>query len=190
MSEIHEIFITPINKIFLNQDLNTIRSIIKDMETKYPSEKKSNVGGYQTPNIAFKKIKEFKPLIKDIEHYANLYSSKILRIKDKVKISNMWGNINYYKDFNRMHTHPWSYVSGVFYVSAPKDCGDLNFRSLQSIESYIPHKHRNFANCYNSEEFVFQVQNNNLFLFPPWTQHYVGPNFSDHERITIAFNLK
>lgn len=190
MNEIHDIFITPINRILLNQDLNTIKTVIKDIQNKYPSEIKSNVGGYQTPNIAFKKIKEFKPLVKEIEKYANEYASQILRIKDKIKMSNMWGNINYYKDFNRIHTHPWSYVSGVFYVSTPKDCGDINFRNLQNIESYIPHDKKDSANCYNSEEFVFQVKENYLFLFPPWAQHYVGPNFNNQERITIAFNLK
>ena len=190
MNEIHDIFTTPINKILLDQDLNKIGAVIKDIESKYPSETKSNIGGYQTPNIAFKKIKEFKPLVQDIENHGNAYESKILGIKNKVKISNMWGNINYFKDFNKMHTHPWSYVSGVFYVKTPMDCGNINFRSLQSIESYIPYEVRDVTNCYNSEEFVFEVKENYLFLFPPWAQHYVTPNFNNEERITIAFNLK
>ena len=41
---------------------------------------------------------------------------------------------------------------------------NYDFRNLQNIESYIPHKAKDAANCYNSEEFVFQVKENYLFL--------------------------
>ena len=88
--------------------------------------KKSSKGGYHSDNLNVDDL-ELQELLKDILLKSNLYSKHIGY--EEVTADNIWCNINSYKDFNALHCHPNSKISGVYYVKTPKDCGDIEFHN-------------------------------------------------------------
>ena len=140
----------------------------------------SNLGGDQFQINC--KDKEF---IKVIEEYANEYC-KLLDCQ-KVKLSNMWLNINKKGNSNTLHDHPHSIVSGVFYIKVPKDSGKLVFTN-DALIRFFPLKVNNF-NSNNSQVWRFEPEESMLYLFPAWLKHEVTPNSSNEDRVSIAFNF-
>tara|TARA_R110002094_G_C4749537_1_gene198434 strand:+ start:95 stop:328 length:234 start_codon:yes stop_codon:yes gene_type:complete len=57
-----------------------------------------------------------KKIIENFLQYINKIS-----LKNDFKISNMWANVNRYKDYNLIHSHPNVAVSGVYYLKVPKN---------------------------------------------------------------------
>ena len=47
-------------------------------------------------------------------------------------IGNMWANINPPGGYNRPHIHPNSHFSGVYYIKATKDSGEIVFNDPRS----------------------------------------------------------
>jgi uncharacterized protein (TIGR02466 family) len=86
-----------------------------------------------------------------------------------------------------MHNHIGNF-SGIYYIEVPKDSGKLVFQNADLLKSYD----NNYpfiedANTYSN--YSFDVKKYELYLFPSETLHFVEPNFSNKERISVAFNL-
>jgi uncharacterized protein (TIGR02466 family) len=143
----------------------------------------SNHGGWQS-----------LPLHSNIDEVMNkfcifldTYVKKINKIiKRELKIANLWININGYKTLNHLHTHPLSYISGVFYVKANENQGDICFENpLRYFNQF----------AYNGAEFVesfvnHKPQTGKLLLFPSSLPHSVLSNETNIDRISISFNTK
>jgi uncharacterized protein (TIGR02466 family) len=145
----------------------------------------SNVGGFQT--ISFNdldnnKIKEdifIKPAYEYIKQFNKNYNIELL---------NFWVNSNNNNDYNLLHNHTGCNISGVYYVKAPENSGRIVFQNgdLTKMNS----KNQNYfddANFYS--RYFIEVKQYDLLLFPSETFHYVEPNRSNEERISVAFNL-
>ena len=79
-----------------------------------------------------------------------------------------------------------SIVSGVYYVSIPKNSGSIVFLN-KNLDVYYRHNVKNY-NKYNSSTWKINPEENKCILFPSYLQHYVEPNFNKKERISISFN--
>jgi len=149
----------------------------------------SNRGGWQSPSDFYldKSFDQFtdyilKNALMSLKHY-NL----------DFKLVNMWININKKGNYNILHNHPNSTVSGVFWVKTPKNCGSLVFHSphsftqhllLHNVDSEIS-KEQNYYDC-----FHFNAKEGTMILFPSDLLHGVESNQSEDDRISIAFNLQ
>jgi uncharacterized protein (TIGR02466 family) len=164
-----------LNKYCLDYAKNNEKSII------------SNVGGYQSKNLDLNH-KYFKSITEFINVILNEISLNQFQFNQPVKITNMWFNINKYKDYNREHQHTGSVLSGVFYLDVPKNCGNINFiNPLEMNWYYNSDKVKNY-NILNSSEYFFPVYKNVLYVFPSWLTHRVEPNLSKKDRISFSFN--
>lgn len=172
----HNIFSTPIWGFILNdqkyQSIDYIEAI-KAIESAEPSVKRSNFGGYQTHDNLHK-VPVFREFVASLCHIA----SKC--IDQKVMISEMWGNVNYKHCHNGAHTHGGE-LSGVFYLKAPKNSGRLILCNPAV---------RSDGKLLRSPNFSVEPSDLALILFPSWLEHYVEPNQSDEERISISFNFE
>ena len=100
-----------------------------------------------------------------------------------------WVNVNKQDNYNSRHhhdPHAGTFLSGVFYVKCPPDCGAIRF--------YDPRPHIDTAPdmqyFYDSKtHFKIFPQENMLLMFPSWLEHDVEPNKSKEERIAISFNI-
>ena len=152
---------------------------------KFPTEVVSNMGGYQSVSDIHQDI-DFVPLATRIwemiepccneiteEFSNNGYSGT------QLQLDNMWFNINGPGNWNVCHTHPHSFYSGVMWILAPEDSGDLVFRS--------PHEHELYG--YRDSMHTIPPETGRVVMFPSHLLHMVTPNKSVEDRYSISFNL-
>ena len=149
----------------------------------YPTNSRSNVDGYQSPDD-FWEMDAFAPFL-------NYMSPRILDLVEEYRnhdetsfefepqLSNMWFNINYKHNYNVSHTHPGCVLAGVFWVSCPKQSGELVFHHLDE-HNFAPIQHTNIT--------IPPVEGG-MYLFPGSLYHHVSMSYSDEPRFSIAFNL-
>tara|TARA_R100001369_G_C3296317_1_gene164878 strand:- start:335 stop:892 length:558 start_codon:yes stop_codon:yes gene_type:complete len=178
------IFSSYLYKKNFNLDVNVLKDKTLQIKSNDNGRIISNFGGWQSH--PFKQVnKSFKDLFNEINKIV-LEIAKKLEIVKPIKLHNYWFNINKFGSFNRPHSHFGGVVSGVYYISTPKNCGNIIFTQPHSISDYYGTTKK--FNEYNSTEW-FQVPEENLcLLFPSYISHYVEPNLSQQERISISFN--
>jgi uncharacterized protein (TIGR02466 family) len=184
---IEEIFTTPILIAELDLDLNKIIDYCYSYKNNFNGRNVSNYGGYQSNDIDIseKSLIDLKTSVNNVVSYIG---NNILNTKDNLKISNVWFNINNYKDFNIPHKHSFSILSCVFYAKVPENSGRLVFHNDYEIPCYLEPGLVKATNKFNSIEKAFNPKNNSLFIFPSWISHFVEPNMSKEDRISFAFN--
>lgn len=174
-------FVTPIWKFNLGDDFQKEISICYDIESKLPSNVLSNAGGYQSPNI-------------NINEYFVLLSKKLFPVLEAISndigmnldLENSWVNINRKNNFNRTHIHKGSSFSGVVYLKTNSNSGPIIFLNPTGSEAYpIDDTIKDFYGRYEINPTV-----GDILVFPSYLKHYVDPNLSDEDRISIAFNMK
>jgi len=186
--ELFDIFKQFAVKINLNEDLKKLINFGFKIEKEQKGRLLSNKGGFQSTDLN-KKEPCLESLIKKIELNSNLLFNNYLKIKCKLSLDNIWININRHKDFNIQHIHPFSKLSGVFYIKTPSNSGNITFVSDFPVENFINLSNVIEYNGYNSSLWSFEPEENILYLFPSWLKHYVNSNLSKQERISISFNL-
>jgi len=180
------IFNSYISVDYFELDLKKYKKEILNFKLKNDSIIRSNYGGWQSNS--FETIpKNFTDLfdkitinVKEIEK--NLCLSKQLRFH------NCWYNVNGLGSFNRPHVHPQAVVSGVYYISIPKNSGSIVFinNDLNYLNDFYGSV--NNYNEYNSANWMIEPEENKCILFPSYLTHYVEPNLNKKERIGISFN--
>ena len=111
---------------------------------------------------------------------------KNLSISKKLKLHNLWYNVNGLGSFNRPHSHQGCLISGVYYVSIPKNSGSIVFLN-KDLDNFYQDSIKNY-NEHNSSTWTIEPKENQCVLFPSYLKHYVEPNLNKKERISISFN--
>ena len=195
------LFATPLYCTILDLNITNLKHFCEKTQKKDIGRIASNSGGYQSNNLSLDKG-PLSPLIKEIETNANIFAQQFLNKKVTQKIESIWINSNLYKDTNRIHSHPGSAISGVYYVKTPSECGQIIFEHpagraleyyMESIDS-LPGRRNELAseeyNSFNSFRTGLKPTENTLYLFPSWLMHYVESNMNKtEERISISFNI-
>ena len=187
--EITSIFSVPICEHHYDDDLGDLEEECIRRSTLDSGRVVSNSGGWQS-NAITSDDDFFSEFILEIEEQANNFA-KELEICQKVKLSNLWININGYKDYNRRHNHPESIISGVFYVKVPDKSSKLRFFN-PSVDLMVRDWNLNVdlkCNKYTSSIWEIFPEDGKLLLFPSWLDHEVDQNLSQEKRISISFNL-
>tara|TARA_Y100000289_G_scaffold28501_1_gene28135 strand:+ start:377 stop:967 length:591 start_codon:yes stop_codon:yes gene_type:complete len=149
----------------------------------------SNCGGYHSS--VYSQFNDSKQNLIDIIDFEIDEVAKELELKSKLKVSAFWYNISGNKDFNKIHSHMKSVLSGVYYVKVPKNSGGLVFDCPQSelMMSYLSYWHIDYnPNQYTSKTWTVLPEEGDLVIFPSWLSHYTEPNMSTDDRISISFN--
>ena len=194
------LFAAPLYSADLNLNLTNLEHFCKKHQQKNKTgEDKSNNGGYQS-NFILPHKGSLDPLIKQIETNANIFAQQFLNKKITQKITSIWMNTNSYKDSNRVHNHPGSAISGVYYIKAPSSAGNIVFQhpsmnelgfyynSFQSLPGDVNEPEE--YNQYNTSLVKAPAIENTLYLFPSWLMHFVESNMNKtEERISISFNI-
>ena len=130
------------------------------------------------------KIKQF------CEQQIKIYVNETINPKEELDfyITQSWLNITKPGKDHHEHFHSNSSISGVFYISTEEAdklaVADPNFK-IKDILKFEP----KMFNMWNSNNWIFPVNNNELILFPSWLVHKVDPNEkATKDRISISFN--
>ena len=156
---------------------------------------KSNVGGFHSDEIGELDWNSFdagKWFTKSINNRLT-QAMRILqntRTPDvELELTNSWYMINSSgaSSWNRPHTHPTSYLSGAFYLSAQP-----NLPGTGTLIAII--ENSSLDSFQEKPEDVKLVEyspiEGELILFPSTTMHMVSPHTANYDRIMISFNTR
>lgn len=171
-------------------DNKKIESEIYLEKTKNPGEKKSNRGGWQSRDFDEYKLKNFQytEILKLVKFIKPITEQLFLELKIKEHypraLSNLWMNVNQKSHYNVSHVHPDSILSGVYYVNAPENCGNIVFDQPSEKKFFLTQISHTLGNNIWQEPV-----DGKLIIFPSWLEHRVESNLSDFDRISISFNV-
>ena len=174
----------------LDIDNNALEKVCYQEEQKDSGVFASNEGGWQSVTTYNNSTGDFKELISEIRIRCNQLHKDLGFVENKKQeIGNFWININRDKDSNNPHSHPGAFFSGVYYVKAKPRAGAITLMHPVSSHAYtIPYGVNSHPTSYNLSNWTEEPESGKLIIFPPWVVHYVQPNRSDDDRISIAFN--
>tara|TARA_Y100000004_G_scaffold195987_1_gene264590 strand:+ start:2502 stop:3113 length:612 start_codon:yes stop_codon:yes gene_type:complete len=152
----------------------------------------SNSGGYQSNAFTIKDPLVYKFWFEILPTIQNMLSLYNIGYNYDTNIDNLWFNVNRKHNYNHIHMHPGSEFSGVYYLEAPTDCGNLTFYNPNKALNNVVFYNRNFGtyNEFNSLQYHVKPKKNLLVLFPAFLEHSVDMNLSDEPRISLAFNIQ
>jgi len=163
------------------------------LEAAEQGVEKTNFGGWQSSDDIYVHA-EFGWILNQVMRLSN---SVAPRFSPELQFNNghIWANINRRADFNAVHTHPISLLSGVVYLKAEQEAqGTIQF--FDSREG-SPTTHWNcFAAAVSTRtEFTDHVHTEIasegvILFFPSWLRHWVTPNLTDDDRVSLSFNIR
>ena len=160
----------------------------------------TNRGGWHSSNILKETHEEFIKLKKEINYYLQIYHSEAFAgvvFKERITISpiEMWVNINEKHHYNEWHIHPYSTLSGVYYIKhdGSDENGNISFKhpnNLYMKSQHWPEGAIEIANEVTSEVINVTPISNRLLIFPSWLEHNAEMNLKDDTRISLSFNTQ
>jgi uncharacterized protein (TIGR02466 family) len=108
----------------------------------------------------------------------------------------IWSNINRFGDYHSPHTHPWSYLSGTYYVQIPDETARpeyqselppacISFRDPRSVSYPLAYPQGSRF----SPNYTIQPVPGAMLMWPSAVFHFVHPNLSTQKRYSISFNI-
>jgi len=195
----HELNIKVANDILDEMDYFNNRGVIR-----------SNLGGWHSDDMSHHG--SFKMLIEHIEACLDAYCETHGFYGD-LKIDHIWGNVNKAQNYNLMHHHGLSTLTGVYY---PVQCVQdnklmFNYKERVSLEAGIGNEKEeggalilqdpNFGlktTLVIKEQSPFTLSHYHLYpvagvllIFPPYLLHTVTPHYEDdYDRISVSFSCE
>lgn len=178
-------FVTEIYQDTLDLPLETLREEIDGRRNSDPGLERSNVGGYHsTP---------FVPTVADrvLHRLAALTSAKIDEIAvglglGRLRLNGLWINVSEPGDRNDWHTHPFTVLSAVYYVSTPAGSGDLRIERPDIQSHYW--RRSSGDDPRTASIYRYTPNPDDLLIFPAYLRHDVETNRATEPRISIAMN--
>jgi uncharacterized protein (TIGR02466 family) len=184
-----DIFKTSIYKTSVNNKnyYDFFMDTLNNSLSKKEGRTMSNVGGFQTNSFTennFKNNNIFNDLfVGPILNFLSFFKTKK---EFKIDNFNFWINKNYPNTYNLAHTHGYSKISGIYYLEVPPHSGALVFQNGDNLKLNIEDTFDD-ANFYS--RYTIVPKKFDLLLFFSETIHYVEPNSSNEDRISVAFNI-
>ena len=210
------LFPSPLMQVQLDLDLEKLTELAFQIQNKDKEGiNLTNKGGWHSDLFhegkyeEIIKHEEFIKLEKEIDHYLQIYHSRIYKgilFKESViqKVDNMWVNINEKHHYNEWHIHHRSNLSGAFYIKhdGSVENGTIIFKNPIHHFPYIMQSHwplfinqqshhNELVEKWNentSELIDFIPKPNMLLIFPSWLEHKAETNLKDDTRISLSFN--
>jgi len=172
------LYLTNINRKFTTEELTTVDLISKDLH--------KNTGNWTSNNrnvldSYFLDIRNF------IQEHINNYVKDIISPEESIEvyITQSWINVTHPTESHHQHTHPNSFISGVFYFSVEELVDSIIFSKKHEREIVFPSK---ISNQFNSSNYFLKLSNGDLVIFPSNLPHHVDNTISKNPRISLSFN--
>ncbi|MBV8342683.1 MAG: hypothetical protein JO173_09930 [Gammaproteobacteria bacterium] len=150
-------------------------------------------GGYTSYGSAHR-MQELSPTFATLargvdRHVARFARALELDLGGRVlAMTDCWVNIMGKGAVHAMHLHPWSTISGTYYVALPAGAAGLKFEDprLERFMAAPPRARR--ARRANRPWVTLRARPGELLLFESWLRHAVAPHTGAGERVSISFN--
>ncbi len=186
--KIENVFTNFLATEFLSIDNTALEQFCYKEKSNSAGRVVSNYKGWQSDNVV--NAPELQPLLEKLnEQVALIHNYYNFKATKKQSITDVWININSKDSINLAHKHPGAFLSGVYYIKANKDSGNIIFMNpIEAHEYVIKQDMYDANNGFNSAKWWEEPYPGKLIIFPSWLTHYVNPNESNEDRISLAFN--
>ena len=173
-------FPTPIWEDTLQLDYNSI--VEKVLAQKNVSEGRiiSNIGGWQSDDMKL----DFPELYKSIDDKLTEIGNQLSGME--FDFCQGWFNVNSGDDYNKLHFHPMSTMSGVLYLKVDDNSGHIVFQNPVNIIEHYPFNPKQNNILYSGISYKPEI--GKVIIFPSWLGHLVQSSTSNEQRISFAFN--
>ena len=166
-----------------------IKDIYYEKNNDPEGRKLSNIGGWQSDSVGIEQCKSRfiqKIMIESLTGFQPMSNKTYMKVEG-------WTNVNKSGDYNRLHDHPVSELSGVLWIKTPPNSGNLRFVDPQLFSRYkeLDSYTEEFKELTNSfMTYNFYPKEGTMLIFPSVLQHEVTENKSSEDRISYSFNIK
>lgn len=179
---VHNLFPTALGIFDLGRDLTQL-----EIDFIQKQDKRENSGNTSSVDNEILKNPELFSIKKFVEEAVANYFKEIYAPKNEtsLRITQSWCNYTEPGQFHHKHTHPNSFVSGVFYAQADKDTDRIYFHRNLIDQLRTP---TDTWNAYNSETWWMEAYVGRMYLFPSHLAHNVEAVKGTGTRISLSFN--
>lgn len=183
--KIELLFPIPIVFIDLGRELTEIE---KSAITQFKNKTHKNEGNLTSSNKYVLKDDKLKELDKFFVQESHNYFKNFCNPKNNIEfyITQSWLNMTDTNEFHHKHSHPNSFLSGVFYIEADEELDDITFHN--SLNSFMFTFESEACPIFFANSWTFKIKKNTLVLFPSTLIHSVDNTKSKNTRISSAFN--
>lgn len=188
------LFPTPLLRFRVEDAESLNRGLLAEIATRRAAESsvtRSNFGGWHSANDFFERPEPAHKrlaldLLRMMAESTRAFDSK-LDISRIQLVPDGWINVNPPGAYNGPHDHKTAFWSGTYYVDNPPAEG-----SSGKIEFLSPHPALPgggmIGGPLTAEVFATRPEAGMALIFPASLLHWVHPNQSRQDRVTIAFN--
>ena len=190
-----KLFSTPVFRFHFPEHPDLNKALLDEgvaIRAESEGVKKSNRGGWHSEGNLFDRqtpcIKVLRALAKEaIEDATRSVGAKVDPASLRLKLFG-WMNSSPGGGYNAPHTHPGAHWSGVYYVSQPEvEEGNSGMIEFLDPRTDLPNWRLLKAPAFKLKKKLRPMPGD-IILFPSYLVHWVYPNETDEERVTIAFN--
>ena len=190
MAQLKEGIIFPTNfyiaDLFNEHQNQKYKNFLMELSKRTEGERRSNRNGWQSDTFLWRE-EIFKPLLDETLNASKIIANNLSNKElPQMVVRAMWGNINPKGGFNFTHVHPSGWMSGVYYIQLPEKNNEIVFQDPRSARMMDFQR----SSLIKDEYFSHYPKVGELLLFPSWLPHFVTPNTSDQNRISISFNVE
>ena len=168
------------NQLFTNE--------IVEWSKKDPGLQKTNKNGWHSTTEMHERP-VFQPLVNELFLMMNDIWKEEWLDREPI-LGNMWANINPPGGYNVPHIHPNSLFSGVYYIKAPKNSGNLCCDEPRAgAQLNMPIRKEGKLPKELWREVYLEPVEGRIIIFPYYLWHNVTPNKSNDIRISVSFNF-
>tara|TARA_E500000331_G_scaffold242823_1_gene233218 strand:- start:3261 stop:3827 length:567 start_codon:yes stop_codon:yes gene_type:complete len=137
-----------------------------------------------TPNPFGSNVLEHSPnMLNFIKKHVNEYLTNIGIDESPYRMENAWFTSTQNGQYAHLHSHGGADISGVYYISTNSKDGNIYFHNPQYVmESNFMIAHLNMARQITPKKGM-------IVLWPSFLMHGTRVNETDHNRISLSFNL-
>ena len=133
--------------------------------------------------------KVLSELKKDLNKYLMHFWNNTFNCKQEIYMTNSWIATSIPNSNHHAHDHKNSILSGVLYVNAKENSGNIKFFNDPPLfKDYFFDYTINNYNEYNSSCLELEVTSGDIIIFPSHLQHETTINNSKENRIILGFN--
>lgn len=176
----------------LNREL--LAEIARRREAEEGSARSNRQGWHSAYDLFKRKEKAQAKLAGIIREAVTQATMKLAPNSDLGKLQmecDGWINVNPTGAYNTPHDHPGNLWSGAYYVAMPAvGEGDTSSGSIEFIDTRASLATSLIKAPFTGARSSLQPKPGTLLLFPANVVHWVHPNTSTEDRVTIAFNAR
>ena len=196
-SPVHDWFSTPIYCEFVQEPMLSIiqtdlLNAVGDLKNKNQFSKNENWGSssHRLSDVSFTRdfLDEYQiySFLTELTTHVYKYMEMIKAPPPKVrefKIMQSWVTQTLKGEHAHVHTHGSCDLSGSYYIQTNGQDGNIFFKSPNKLTG------NSWMFEHMPELAAYKPQVGKLLLFPSWLEHGVQENRTDHERISLSFNI-